>query len=83
MAFREFSSIVGKQWASSSQEDREQYIDPYNPGDPLEFVAGGFVAPAFVEEVQAIVKSVFRYAQRGVNGHPKAIVNPWRTTTKG
>ena len=55
-AFREFSSIVGKQWASSAQEDREQYIDAYNPGDPLEFVSGGFVAPAAVEEVQAIVQ---------------------------
>ena len=55
-AFREFSSIVGQQWASSSREDREQYIDPYNPGEPMEFVSGGFVAPASVEEVQAIVK---------------------------
>ena len=55
-AFDEFSSIVGKQWASSSLEDREQYNDPYNPGDPLEFVSGGFVAPVSVEEVQAIVK---------------------------
>lgn len=55
-AFREFSAIVGKQWVSSAREDREQYNDPYNPGDPLEFVSGGFVAPASVEEVQAVVK---------------------------
>ena len=61
-AFDEFSSIVGTQWASSSREDREQYNDPYNPGDPLEFVSGGFVAPVSVDEVQAIVKVANRFS---------------------
>lgn len=59
-AFKEFAGIVGQQWASSSKEDRELYNDPYNPGDPLEFVSGGFVAPASVEEVQAVVKTANR-----------------------
>ncbi len=58
--FREFAAIVGQQWASSAQEDREQYIDPYNPGESLEFVSGGFVAPASVDEVQAVVKAANR-----------------------
>lgn len=60
-AFREFVTIAGERWASSAQTDREQYIDPYNPGDALEFVSGGFVAPASVEEVQAIVKVANKY----------------------
>ena len=59
-AFREFADIVGKQWTSSSKEDRESYHDAFNPGDPLEFVSGGFVAPAEVSEVQAIVKAAGR-----------------------
>lgn len=59
-AFGEFSKIVGETWASSSQENRELYIDPYNPGDPLEFVSGGFVAPASVSEVQEVVKVASR-----------------------
>jgi 4-cresol dehydrogenase (hydroxylating) len=55
-AISEFKKIVGDQWASATPADRESYNDAYNPGDPLEFVAGGFVAPASVEEVQAVVK---------------------------
>ena len=61
-AFGEFATIVGSQWASATKEDRELYNDPYNPGDPLEFVSGGFVAPASVEEVQAVVKAANRLA---------------------
>ena len=61
-AFSEFAAIVGTQWASATKEDRELYNDPYNPGDPLEFVSGGFVAPATVEEVQAVVKAANRLA---------------------
>ncbi len=59
-AFETFKSIVGDQWASSLKKDRESYNDAYNPGDPLEFVAGGFVAPAAVEEVQAVVRAAHR-----------------------
>lgn len=55
-AMSQFVSIVGDGWASSTKADRESYNDAYNPGDPYEFVSGGFVAPASVEEVQAIMK---------------------------
>ena len=34
--------------------------------------------PLLQDEVRNIVKSVFTYPQSGVNGHPKALVNPWR-----
>ncbi len=60
LAMREFAQIVGSQWASSTKEDRESYNDAYNPGDELEFVSGGFVAPTAVEEIQAIVKTASR-----------------------
>lgn len=60
-AFREFADVVGARWASASQADRETYNDPYNPGDPHEFVSGGFVAPASVDEVQAVVKAAGRH----------------------
>ena len=56
LAMQEFSQIVGDKWASSAKADRESYNDAYNPGDELEFVSGGFVAPETVEEVQAIMK---------------------------
>ena len=55
-AMQAFRGIVGTSWASNSKADRESYRDAYNPGEPLEFVSGGFVAPASVEEVQAIMK---------------------------
>ena len=54
--FREFRDIVGTDWASTSEEDRNSYHDPYNPGDPMERVSGGFVAPKEVEQVQEFVK---------------------------
>lgn len=31
------------------------------------------------EDLERLVKSVFAYPQPGASGHPKAIVNPWRT----
>jgi hypothetical protein len=34
--------------------------------------------PLSVEEVAGIAASICRYPQSGVNGHPKAVVNPWR-----
>lgn len=60
-AFREFADVVGTRWASASKADRETYNDPFNAGEPLEFVSGGFVAPASVEEVQAVVKAAGRH----------------------
>ena len=62
-AFKEFTGIVGTQWASATQADRESYHDPFNPGDTLEFVSGGFVAPASVEQVQAVVKAAGQFGR--------------------
>jgi len=55
-AFREFRDIVGSDWASTTEEDKNAYHDPYNPGDPMERSSGGFVAPKEVKQVQEIVK---------------------------
>jgi 4-cresol dehydrogenase (hydroxylating) len=60
-AFKGFASVVGEEWALSESDAQEEYIDPYNPGDPHEFISGGFVAPASVEEVQAVVKVANQY----------------------
>lgn len=60
-AFVEFSAIVGAGWASCAQAERELYIDPYNPGKPTEFIAGGFVAPNSVEEVQEVVRAASKF----------------------
>jgi hypothetical protein len=38
--------------------------------------------PLSDQEVSRIVQSVSRYPQHGVNGHPKALVNPWRGQDK-
>jgi len=60
-AFNEFKQVVGNEWASNTEESRKQYIDDYNPGDPLEFVSGGYVAPASTSEVQEVVKIANAY----------------------
>jgi hypothetical protein len=36
------------------------------------------VPPLPVGDIERIVQNVWRYPQPGVNGHPKALVNPWR-----
>jgi 4-cresol dehydrogenase (hydroxylating) len=51
-----FSSVVGSKWVLSSEEDRTTYVDPYALGDGLNHAASAAVAPASVEEVQAIVR---------------------------
>ena len=42
---------------------------------------GRCVPPLAIDEVESIVRSVYRYPQRGVSGHPKAIVNPFKETS--
>lgn len=55
-ALTSFAGVVGDQWVSVSEDDRELYTDAYSPAEENEFIASGFVAPANVEEVQAIVR---------------------------
>lgn len=53
---KKFSAIVGSEWASVAEVDRRAYVDAYSPDAEGDAIAAGFVAPANVEEVQAIVR---------------------------
>ena len=55
-ALSAFAGAVGAQWVRSSEEDRGTYIDPYALGDGLNHATSAAVAPASVEEVQAIIR---------------------------
>lgn len=55
-ALNAFASVVGKKWILDDEQDRITYIDPYAMGDGLNHAAGAAVAPASVEEVQALVR---------------------------
>jgi 4-cresol dehydrogenase (hydroxylating) len=58
-AVRQFTAIVGKDWVFTSDEDVDLYRDAYSPiwGEAEERVASAAVAPASVEEVQAVMKA--------------------------
>lgn len=53
---KKLADIVGSEWVSTADADRGHYVDAYSPGEPDEYMAAGFVAPASVEEVQAVVR---------------------------
>ncbi|HEY8519273.1 MAG TPA: FAD-binding oxidoreductase [Gammaproteobacteria bacterium] len=55
----EFRAAVGAEWVFTSDEDLALYRDAYSPfwGEPEERVASAAVAPASVEEVQAVVRA--------------------------
>ncbi|OJY71316.1 MAG: FAD-linked oxidase [Sphingobium sp. 66-54] len=55
-ALSAFTGVVGAKWVLSTDEDRATYIDPYALGDGLNHATSAAVAPASVEEVQAIVR---------------------------
>ena len=55
-AMQRFSTVVGAEWASVEKTDRRAYVDAYSPDAEGDAMASGFVAPANVEEVQAIVR---------------------------
>ncbi len=62
-ALGEFRSIVSPKWVFTSDDDVALYDDAYSPfwGEPDELVASAAVAPASVEEVQAVVRVANRY----------------------
>ena len=57
-ALAEWQNVVGKQWVFTSAEDVDLYRDAYSPlrGEADEREASAALAPASVEEVQAIVR---------------------------
>jgi 4-cresol dehydrogenase (hydroxylating) len=55
-ALERFGAVVGKDWVLSSDADRAHYQDVYAIGATTDYAAGAAVAPASVEEVQALVR---------------------------
>jgi 4-cresol dehydrogenase (hydroxylating) flavoprotein subunit len=55
-ALEAFERVVGKGWVLATDEDRDAYSDLYAPGPESEWPASAAVAPANVEEVQAVVR---------------------------
>ena len=62
-ALGEFQAAVGHDWVFTAQEDVDLYRDAYSPllGEAEEKVASAAIAPASVEEVQAVVRIANRY----------------------
>jgi 4-cresol dehydrogenase (hydroxylating) flavoprotein subunit len=55
-ALSAFAGAVGKDWVMASDTDRDAYSDAYAPGPSEQWPASAAVAPASVEEVQAVVR---------------------------
>jgi FAD/FMN-containing dehydrogenase len=62
-ALAAFEAAVGKDWVFTSDEDVALYRDAYSQlwGEPEDRQASAAVAPANVEEVQAVVRAANRY----------------------
>jgi hypothetical protein len=62
-ALQKFASIVGQEWVFSSDADVDLYRDAYSParGTPEERIPSAAVAPASVEQVQAVVRVANQY----------------------
>src|SRR5579862_6865173 len=62
-AMQHFEKVVGKDWVFTSDEDVDLYRDPYTPSwhEEEEKIPSAAVAPASVEEVQAVVKIANQY----------------------
>ena len=55
-ALKAYEGVVGGAWVLASDADRDAYSDIYAPGPATEWPASAAVAPASVEELQAIVR---------------------------
>ncbi len=57
-AVRQFQAAVGKDWVFTADEDVDLYRDAYSPlwGEAEERVASAAIAPASVEQVQAVMR---------------------------
>ena len=62
-AISQFQKIVGEKWVFTAEEDTRLYRDAYSPflGEPEERWASAAVAPANVEEVQAVVRAANQF----------------------
>ena len=62
-ALAAWRQAVGAEWVFTSPEDVALYRDAYSPywGEPEERVASAAVAPATLEQVQAVVRAANQY----------------------
>jgi hypothetical protein len=62
-ALRQFEAAIGKEWTFTSDEDVDLYRDAYSPfwGEEEERKASAAVAPASVEQVQAVMRIANQY----------------------
>ena len=60
-AMAAFARAIGKDWVLVTDEDRETYLDMYSPGRDESHAAAGAIAPASVEEIQAVLKIANEY----------------------
>ena len=60
-ALKAFAAVVGAEWVLATDEDRETYLDLYSPGRDDSHAASAAVAPASVEQVQALLKIANEY----------------------
>ena len=55
-AMAAFGRVVGREWVLDSDVDRHTYLDAYAPGDAETHAPSAAVAPASVEELQALLR---------------------------
>lgn len=55
-ALAAFAGVVGKQWVLATDLDRETYRDIYQPANAFDHAPSAAVAPASVEEIQALLR---------------------------
>ena len=55
-ALTAFRGVVGPEWVLATDQDRETYLDAYALGDGHDHAASAAIAPASVEEVQALLR---------------------------
>ena len=62
-AIKQFEAAVGRDWVFTSDDDLYPYRDPFSftKDEPEDLSPSGAVAPASVEQVQAVVRIANRY----------------------
>ena len=55
-ALAAFGNVVGRQWVLATDQDRDSYLDAYAPGDAETHAPSATIAPASVEQLQAVVR---------------------------
>jgi 4-cresol dehydrogenase (hydroxylating) len=60
-ALSAFAGVVGRDWVLATDEDRETYTDQFAPGDAASHAPSAAVAPADVEQIQALLKLANEY----------------------